>query len=113
MTINDRNMPTQFAISGERESYPVCKKNGLIPLQVTSMESYRRFISVISQIFQTISSPDEGRDKVTSIIDLNLLTAPCMEQTFLLLGDPPFSPAGLMGEFHSPPPLNLGVAVCY
>lgn len=58
-----------------------------------------------------MSSPDEDRDKATSIIDLNLLTAPCMEQTFLLLRDPPFSPAGLMGEFYSSSPLNLGVAV--
>ena len=36
-----------------------------------------------------------------------------MEQTFLLLRDPPFSLARLMGEFYSSPPLNLGVAVCY
>lgn len=77
------------------------------------MESSRRFISVISQVFQTISSPDEGRDKVNSVIDLNLLRALCMEQTFLLLRDRPFSPAGLMGEFYFSSLLNLGVAVCY
>lgn len=77
------------------------------------MESSRRFISVISQVFRTISGPDGGRDKVNSVTDLNHLRALCMEQTFLLLRNPPFSPAGLMGEFYSSPPLNLGVAVHY
>lgn len=84
-----------------------------IPLQVTSMESYRRFISVISQIFQTISSPDEGRDKVTSIIDLNLLTAPCMEQTFLLARGSPILSCWAHGRISLSSPLEFRVAVCY